>query len=130
MFIVFVSRIISDAGKVREASACWTRVCGDRESVNSVNKSAASTASPEYVKFRAVVKSAASAPAPRGGRTSDRTDHGLFFACFFRASGQKICKISDSVNLRLIAIEQVRLDWTYHDETVSATELRVVGEIG
>ena len=43
-----------------------------------VNKSAASAASPEYVKFQAVIKSAASAASLRGGRASGRLDHGLF----------------------------------------------------
>ena len=42
----------------------------------SVNKSAASAASPGYVKFQAVIKSAASAASPRGGRASGRLDHG------------------------------------------------------
>ena len=44
----------------------------------SANKSAASTASPDYVKFQAVNKSAASAASLRGGRGSGRLDH-----CFF-----------------------------------------------
>ena len=44
----------------------------------SVNKSAASVASPDYVKFQAVIKSAASAASPRGGRASGRLDHGIF----------------------------------------------------
>ena len=35
-----------------------------------VNKSAATAASPIYVKFQAVIKSAASAASPRGGRAS------------------------------------------------------------
>ena len=61
------------------------------------SKSAASAASPGYVKFRTVIKSAASAASLRGGRASGRLDHGLFFAIFGRASGQKIIKISDSV---------------------------------
>ena len=42
------------------------------------NKSAASAASPDYVKFQAVIKSAASAASLRGGRASGRLDHGLF----------------------------------------------------
>ena len=54
-----------------------------------VNKSAASTASPDYVKFQAVIKSAASAASLRGGRATGRLDHDLFFAIFGRASGQK-----------------------------------------
>ena len=56
----------------------------------AVSKSAASAASPDYVKFQAVIKSAASAAS------SGRLDHGLFFfATFGRASGPKIVKISD-----------------------------------
>ena len=55
----------------------------------SANKSAASAASPDFVKFQAVVKSAASAASLRGGRTSGRLDHGFFLATFGRASGQK-----------------------------------------
>ena len=54
-----------------------------------VNKSAASAASPDCVKFQAVIKSAASAASPRGGRASGRLNHGYFFAIFGRASGQK-----------------------------------------
>ena len=42
------------------------------------NKSAASAASPDYVNFQAVIKSAASAASLRGGRASGRLDHGLF----------------------------------------------------
>ena len=55
-------------------------------------KSAASAASLDYVKFQAVIKSAASAASLRGGRASGRLDHGFFFAIFGRASGQKIIK--------------------------------------
>ena len=44
----------------------------------SANKSAASAASPVYVKFQAVIKSAASAASLRGGRASGRLDHGFF----------------------------------------------------
>ena len=63
-----------------------------------MNKSAASAASPDYVKFQAVIKSAASAASSRGGRASGRLDHDYFvFAFVGRASGQKIIKISDSV---------------------------------
>ena len=66
-----------------------------------VNKSAASAASPDYVRFQAVIKSAASAASLRGGRASGRLDHGFFCAIFGRASGpkkyQEILKISDSV---------------------------------
>ena len=43
---------------------------------DSVNKLAASAASPGYVKFQAVIKSAASAASLRGGRASGRLDHG------------------------------------------------------
>ena len=64
-----------------------------------MNKSAASAASLDYVKFQAVIKSAASAASLRGGRASGRLDHGSFFAIFGRASGQKIVKISDSATL-------------------------------
>ena len=42
------------------------------------NKSAASAASPDSVKFQAVIKSAASAASLRGGRASGRLDHGFF----------------------------------------------------
>ena len=53
-----------------------------------VSKSAASAASPDYVKLQAVIKSAASAASPQGGRASGRLDHGLLFAMFGNASGQ------------------------------------------
>ena len=52
----------------------------------SVNKSAASAASPDYVKFQSVNKSAASAVSLRGGCASGRLDHVIFFAFFGRAS--------------------------------------------
>ena len=55
-----------------------------------MNKSAASAASPDYVKFQAVIKSAASAASLRGGRASGRLDHGFFFAIFGRASSEQI----------------------------------------
>ena len=42
-----------------------------------MNKSAASAASPDYVKFQIVVKSAASAASRRGGRASGGLDHDL-----------------------------------------------------
>ena len=61
------------------------------------NKSAASAASPDYVKFQAVIKSAASAASLCGGRASGRLDPGFLFSTFGRTSGQKIAKISDSV---------------------------------
>ena len=41
------------------------------------NKPAASAASPYYVKFQAVIKSAAGAASLRGGGASDRLDHGF-----------------------------------------------------
>ena len=56
------------------------------------NKSAASAASPDYVKFQAVIKSAASAASLCGGRASGRLDHGFFLQFI-----AKIVKISDSV---------------------------------
>ena len=61
----------------------------------SANKSAASAASPDYVKFQAVIKSAASAASHCVGRASGRLDNVFFFAILGRASGQKIVKISD-----------------------------------
>ena len=69
------------------------RMCRVRE---SVNESASSAASPDYVKIQAVIKSAASAASLCGGRASGRLDHDVFFAIFGCASGQKIVKISDS----------------------------------
>ena len=67
----------------------------------SVNKSAASAASPDYVKFQAVIKLAASAASLRGGRASGRLDHGVFFSQFLAALAakkyEKIVKVSDSV---------------------------------
>ena len=63
-----------------------------------MNKSAASAASLDYVKFQAVIKSAASAASLRGGRASGRLDRGFFCAIVGRASAQKIVKISDSVS--------------------------------
>ena len=41
-----------------------------------MNKSAASAASPDYVKFQAVLKSAASAASLRRGPAGGRLDHG------------------------------------------------------
>ena len=52
------------------------------------NKSAASAASLVYVKFQAVIKSAASAASLRGGRASGRLDHG-FFLQFWAALAAK-----------------------------------------
>ena len=63
---------------------------------DTANKSAASAASPDYVKFQTVIKSAASAASPHRGRASGRLDHGDLFAIFGPASGPKIFKISDS----------------------------------
>ena len=63
------------------------------------NKSAASAASPEYVKFQAVNKSAASAGSLRGGRASGRLDHGYFsqfLAALAAKKKQTIIKISGS----------------------------------
>ena len=54
----------------------------------SVNKSAASAASLDYVKFQAVIKSATSAASLRGGRASGRVDHG-FFVQFLAALAAK-----------------------------------------
>ena len=56
-------------------------------------------ASTDYVKFQAVIKSAASAASLRGGRASGRLDHGLFvqfLAALATKKYQKIIKISDS----------------------------------
>ena len=65
------------------------------------NKSAASAASPDYVKFQAVNKSAASAASlsrrPRWRPTGSR----LFFVIFGRASGQKISKNHQNLGQRL-----------------------------
>ena len=52
------------------------------------NKTAASAASPDYVKFQAVIKLAASAASPRRGRAGGRLDHDLFSQ--FLARPQKI----------------------------------------
>ena len=82
----------------QQAVCIWLACCGVRE---FVKKSAASAASPDHVKFQAVIKSAASAASLRGGRASGRFDHGLLFAFFGRASGQNIDKISDSGLLTL-----------------------------
>ena len=54
-----------------------------------VNKSAASAASPDCVKFQAVIKSAASAASLRGGRASGRLDHGPLFAILAALAGKK-----------------------------------------
>ena len=52
------------------------------------NKSAASAASPDYVRVQAVIKSAASTASLHGGRASGRLDHGLF-RTFFAAQAAK-----------------------------------------
>ena len=70
-----------------------SRSCGVRE---SVNKSAASAASPDYVRFQAVIKSAASAASPRGGRASSQLNHSHVFTMLRRNSSQEIVKISDN----------------------------------
>ena len=61
-----------------------------------VDKSAASTASLDYVKFQAVIKSAASTASLCRGWASGRLDHAFVFAIFGRASGQKIPKTSQN----------------------------------
>ena len=61
----------------------------------TVNKSAASAASLDYIKFQAVIKSAAGAAPLRGGRASGRLDHG-FFVQFLGALAAK-----NNQNLRL-----------------------------
>ena len=73
------------------------------------NKSAASAGSPDYIKFEAVIKSAASAASLRGGRASGRLDHGNFFAIVGR--GQKIAKNSQNLRLRVVelAFERLRI---------------------
>ena len=67
------------------------------------NKSAASAASLDYVKFQAVIKSAASAASLRGGRGSGRLDHGLFCAICGCASSQKIAKHNQNLGLRYMS---------------------------
>ena len=63
-----------------------------------MDESAASAASLVYVKFQAVIKSAASAASLRGGRASGRLDRDFFSAIFGRASGPKKVQILDSVS--------------------------------
>ena len=53
------------------------------------NKSAASAASLDSVKFQAEIKSAAGAASLRGGRASGRLDHGLFCSQFLAALAAK-----------------------------------------
>ena len=60
-------------------------------------KSAASATSLDYVKFQAVMQSAASEASLRGGCASIQLDHVyVFFATCSRTSDQRIVKISDS----------------------------------
>ena len=59
------------------------------------NKSAASAASLDYVKFEAVINSAASAASLRGGRASNRLDHVFFPAFFGCVGGQKMKKMKE-----------------------------------
>ena len=69
--------------------------------LESANESAASAASLDYVKFQAVIKSAASAASLRGGRASGRLDHGpfsQFLVALAAKKYQKIVKISGSVS--------------------------------
>ena len=54
----------------------------------AANQSAASAASRDYVKFQAVIKSAASAASLQGGRASGRLDH-AFFLYFLAALAAK-----------------------------------------
>ena len=67
-----------------------------RASTNAVrefdNKSAASAASPDYVNFQAVIKSAASAASLRGGRASGRLDHGFFLQFLAALAAKKSSK--------------------------------------
>ena len=95
-----------------------------------MNKSAASAASKDYVKLQAVIKSAASAASPCGGRASGRLDHGHFFAIFGRASGQKIAKFSDSVDglkhKRRVPGCGTPPQWMPHDASVAAASHHVV----
>ena len=54
------------------------------------NKSAASAASLDYIKFQAVIKSAASAASlAHGGRASGRLDHGVFSLFLAALAGKK-----------------------------------------
>ena len=85
--------------RILDARSCF---CG-KSYTNAVgefaNKSAASAASKDYVKFQAVIKSGASAASLRGGRVSGRLDHGFFLhflAALAAKKYKKIIKISDS----------------------------------
>ena len=75
----------------------------------SANKSAASIASGDYVKFRAVIKSAASAASPRGSRASGWLDHSLSCAFFGRTSGQKIPRKS----LKYRTLKDAQSHWLF-----------------
>ena len=89
---------ISNATRFSTVKLCFG-VCFRRLSHTvreCVKKSAACAASPGYVRFQAVIKSAASAASLHGGRARGRLDHGFLLAIFGRASSQKIIKISDS----------------------------------
>ena len=57
--------------------------------LESANKSAASAASLDYLKFQAVIKSSASAASPRGGHASGRLDHG--FCCAILGAANRRC---------------------------------------
>ena len=61
-----------------------------------VNKSAASAASLDVVQFQAVIKPAASAASPRGGRASGRLDHYSFFYNSWPRHRPKNIKMSDN----------------------------------
>ena len=65
----------------------------------SVNKSAASAASLDSVKFQAVIKSAASAASLRGGRASGRLDRDLFFQFLAALAANKYKKKTKSRTL-------------------------------
>ena len=56
----------------------------------SANKSAASAASLDYIKFQAVIKSAAGAASLRGGRASGRLDHGFFLRFLDALAAKKL----------------------------------------
>ena len=78
--------------QAQQAIAIFSEPHGVRE---SANKSAASAASPDYVKFQAVIKSAASAASLAEAALAADLITAMFFAIFGRASGQKLVKISD-----------------------------------
>ena len=92
-----------------------------------MNKSSASAASPDYVKFQAVIKSAASAASLWGGRASGRLDHGLkthlkkfkkdaagsIFAIFGSTSGQilKTMRVLAPLGLVTLVLGYVFIIW-------------------